>query len=75
MKYYQERNGDYLIIDETTNDYYKKNFGKDHFEGRATAITGQVSSVQTTAISRRFLKHCKRVKHEDIPQIWLDILG
>ena len=36
--FYREDNGDYLAIDTATNAYYRTNFGKDHFEGRATAI-------------------------------------
>ena len=33
LKYYQERNGDFLSIDPSTNDYYIRTIGKDHFEG------------------------------------------
>ena len=39
--YYQEKDGDYLAIDTSTNSYYVRCFLKDHCEGRATAIAGQ----------------------------------
>jgi hypothetical protein len=75
LKYYQERNGDFLSIDPSTNDYYIRTIGKDHFEGRATAIAQCVGSVCTTGISREFLqRRCKRVSKATIPQQWLDIL-
>jgi hypothetical protein len=44
--YYREKNGDSLAIDTATNGYYLKNFAKDHFEGRATAIAGQESRIR-----------------------------
>ena len=56
IHYYQETNGDFLAIDTSTNRYYRAIFGKDQFEGRATAIAGHVGSVCTTGISRDFLK-------------------
>jgi hypothetical protein len=43
--FYREDNGDYLAIDTATNAYYLTNFGKDQYEGRATAIKGLVGSV------------------------------
>jgi transposase len=72
MKYYRERNGDYLSIDPSTNDYYKQNLGKDHFEGRASAIAGDPSSVCTTGVGRDFLaKKCKEVPRDQVPPEWL----
>lgn len=70
IQYWQEKNGDYLAIDTATNAYYLQNFNKDHFEGRATAIAGIVSSVCTTGISREFLQECKRVARKNVPSKW-----
>jgi hypothetical protein len=50
--FYQEDDGGFLAIDTNTNAYYRQVFGQDHFEGRASAITGLVGSVCTTGISR-----------------------
>lgn len=74
--YYREGNGDYLAIETETNAYYRRNFGQDHFEGRATAIAGLIGSVCTTGISREFLKaHCRRVAKANIPAEWLRAIG
>jgi hypothetical protein len=74
--YYREDNGDFLAIDTETNAYYRRNFGADHFEGRAAAIAGLVGSVCTTGISRTFLKmHCRRVANADVPADWLKAIG
>ena len=74
--YYRERNGDYLAIDTETNRYYRTLFGKDQYEGRATAIASLVSSVCTTSISRDFLrKICKRVPKTKVPVTWLRAIG
>ena len=77
LKYYQERNksGDYVSIDPTTNAYYLEHLGRNEFEGRATAIRGDVSSVCTTALSRDFLtRKCRRVAKSSIPAEWLEVL-
>jgi hypothetical protein len=74
--YYRESNGDFLAIDTGTNAYYQAVLGKDHFEGRATAIAGQVGSVCTTGISRAFLrKDCKRVAKRIVPAEWQRAIG
>lgn len=74
--YFREETGDYLAIETSTNSYYLKNFGQDHFEGRATAIEKQVGSVCTTGISREFLrKNCKRVARARVPAMWLRAIG
>jgi hypothetical protein len=74
--YYRERNGDFLAIDTSTNRYYLRTFGKDHYEGRATAIASLVSSVCTTGISRGFLRtNCKRVRKATVPAKWLRAIG
>ena len=76
IRFFQENNGDYLAIDTNTNDYYRNTFGKDHFEGRATAIQGLVTSVCTTAVSREFLqKECKRIARSKVPTDWLNAIG
>lgn len=73
--YYQERNGDFLAIDTSTNAYYLS-FAKDHFEGRATAIAGHVGSVCTTGISRDFLKQeCRRISKGQVPAEWRKAIG
>jgi len=74
--FYRESNGDYLAIDTSTNAYYMQTFGKDQFEGRATAIEGQVGSVCTTGISREFLRtKCKRVAKAKVPVEWRSAIG
>jgi hypothetical protein len=74
--FYRENNGDYLAIDTTTNAYCLENFGKDYFEGRASAIQGLVSSVCTTCISRAFLrKNCKQVARARVPAVWKRAMG
>ena len=74
--FYREDNSDFLAIDSTTNAYYRTNFGKDHFEGRATAIAGQVGSVCTTAVSRDYLKaRCRRVAKRNVSMEWRNAIG
>src|SRR5712692_4778231 len=74
--FYREGNSDVLAIDTTTNAYYRKNLGKDHFEGRATAIAGQVGSVCTTAVSREYLKaRCRRVAKRNVSMEWRNAIG
>ena len=74
--YYQENNGDFLAIDTESNRYYVTIFGKDHFEGRATAIEGLVGSVCTTGIARQFLReNCKRVPKAKVPGEWRRAIG
>ena len=74
--FYRERGGDFLAIDTTTNAYYLAHGGKDHYEGRATAIAGQVGSVCTTAISREYLRaKCRRVPRMSVPRKWRAAIG
>jgi len=73
--YYREKNGDYLAIDTDTNRYYMTTLGKDHYEGRATAIASLISSVCTTGISRTYLRTCKRVPKQKVPRKWLRAIG
>lgn len=74
--FYQESNGDYLAIETSTNGYYLDNFGKDQFEGRATAIASLVGSVCTTGISRAYLRSpCKRLPRAKVPTEWLKAIG
>lgn len=76
IQYYQETNGDYLAVETSTNSYYVRWFGKDHFEGRATAIAGLVSSVCTTGVSREFLRaNCKRIARAKVPVQWRKAIG
>ena len=75
MRFYQERHGDYLMIDEKTGDYYKSIGQPSVFvEGRATAIKGELGSVQTTRVAWAFLRTCRRVSRKDVPRKWLEIL-
>lgn len=64
-KYYQEPNGDYLVV---FDNRFHKTAGP---EGRATAIAGEKSSVAVTAIAGSFLAKCKQVKKADVPEDWL----
>ena len=74
--FYREHNGDFLAIDTSTNAYYLDNFGKDQFEGRATAIAELIGSVCTTGISREFLRtECKRVARAKVPGEWRRAIG
>jgi hypothetical protein len=74
--FYQEKNGDFLAIDTASNAYYRQVLGKDHFEGRATAIEGQVGSTCTTGISREYLtENCKRIARARVPAEWLRAIG
>ena len=74
--YYREDTGDFLAIDTDTNRFYLDTLGKDHFEGRATAIAGLVASVCTTGISREYLRtNCKRVAGAQVPVEWLRAIG
>lgn len=75
--FYREKgNGDFLAIDTPSNAYYLKNFGQDHFEGRATSIAGLVGSVCTTGISREYLRcKCKRVARSRVPVKWQKAIG
>ncbi len=74
--YYREESGDLLAIDTTTNPYYRRFFGRNEFEGRATAIAGQVDSVCTTGISREYLRQkCRRVPKSNVPAEWLRAIG
>lgn len=76
LKYYQERNksGGYVSIDPSTNAYYHA-LGRDDFEGRATAIQGDVSSVCTISLSRQWLStRCRRVSKASVPAEWLSVL-
>ena len=74
--FYREHNGDFLAIDTSTNRYYLRTFGKDHFEGRATAIVSLIGSVCTTGISRAFLReNCKRVAKAQVPREWRRTIG
>jgi hypothetical protein len=74
--YYRERTGDYLAIDTGTNRYHRTALGKDHYEGRATAIASLVTSVSTTSISGDFLRtNCKRVPKAQVPGNWLRAIG
>jgi hypothetical protein len=74
--FFQEQNGDFLAIETTSNTYYRTNLGRDHFEGRATAIQGLVGSVCTTGVSREFLRQeCRRVAKPKVPAQWLRAIG
>jgi len=64
---YRELDGDYLCIETTTKDYYWQTQGKLMFEGRATAIKNQPSSICTTGISVDYLKDCYRLPFDRVP--------
>ncbi len=77
LKYYQEQDkaGDYVSIDPTTNAYYLEQLGRNVFEGRAAAVHGNVASVCTTNLSREWLnRKCRRVAKDSIPDEWLEVL-
>ena len=74
MLYYRETNGDYLALDPTTADHYKR-LGLRQLEGRASAVAGHPGSVCTTGIGLEFLKTCKPVRLADIPEEWRRFLS
>ena len=75
LRFYQEKeSGDYLVADETTAEYYKSIGRPGELEGRATAIAGELGSVQSTGMSWAFLRKCRRVSRKDVPRKWLDML-
>ena len=67
LKYYQERNGDYLCI-ETTQ--VRKGTNQKLYSGRATAIRNDLTSVCTTEVGSRFLMGCQKRKLKDVPKEW-----
>lgn len=74
--FYRESNGDFLALDTATNRICLDNFGRDEFEGRATAIAGLVGSVCTTGISRTYLRsNCQRVPKVKVPVEWRKAIG
>jgi len=74
MLYYRETNGDYIAVDPTTEEYYKR-LGLRQLEGRASAVAGHPGSVCTTGIGLEFLKTCKPVRLADIPEEWRRFLS
>jgi len=68
MPYYREPNGDYLYV-------WPRAWRPGLHEGRATAIAGLPTSVQTTSVSVLFLKECPRIARRDVPQEWLTAIG
>ena len=74
--YRENESSDYLAIDAESNAFYLETFGKDPYEGRATAIQGLVGSVCTTGVSRDYLRtKCKRVAKRAVPEEWLRAIG
>lgn len=74
--FYQEEDGGFLAIDTGTNAYYRQVLGKDHFEGRAAALSALANSVCTTGIARAYLAlNCKRVAKARVPAAWLRAIG
>jgi hypothetical protein len=76
MIFFREANGDFLAIDTASRTYYLATLGRDEYEGRATAIAGQVGSVCTTGISRAYLQaQCRRVPRASVPADWREAIG
>ena len=75
LHYYREENGDYLAINPETARRDSFNPMYQIYEGRATAITGLVSSICTTGISGAFLEKCSRVKKTQVPREWLEAIA
>ena len=76
IKFYQEKSGDYLCIDSETLKHYKRIYPSREriYEGRSTCIQGNFRSVNTTSISSGYLKRCKRIEQEKVPEKWLSVL-
>lgn len=75
IRYYQEKTGDYMAVDEDSIAYYVRIGRPDRRECRATAIEGVPSSVCTTSTTVGFLKSCKEVNAADVPERWRRWLG
>ena len=70
--FYREKNGDYVVADHASFWYRG---GHKFIEGRATAIWGTLLSVQTTSVSKGYLKYgCRRVAKAAVPKEWLQVL-
>jgi predicted ATP-grasp superfamily ATP-dependent carboligase len=68
-RYYQEPDGDYLVIAPENGVRFEQ--GECIYEGRATAIGGSPASICTTGISESFLAKCKRVSKRSVPSEWM----
>jgi len=79
VRYYREPNGDYLAIDYPSHKHYASArnsvLGCRCWEGRATCISGLITSVCTTGISGTFLMGCVKVRKADVPPEWIQAIG
>jgi len=70
---YRAPNGDYLCIKTLPRAVYVDMWSEDDYqvkgirEGRATAITGQPSSICATGIAVAYLRDCYRVPYAKVP--------
>jgi hypothetical protein len=71
-RYYRDNDGDYLVVNHATGDYYRQIGQEGMREARATAIAGNVMSVCTTSVDLGYLRtKCERVDKKTIPAKWL----
>jgi len=77
IQFYREnRSKNYLAIETATNHFYRATFGKNHFEGQATAIEGLVGSVCACGISAGFLRtECQKIGRQSVPEGWRQAIG
>lgn len=68
-QFFREPSGDYCGIYGETRDDPTAEGGKV-YDGRGTAIKGDIGSVQSTSISTAFLEQCKWVHESLVPKIW-----
>jgi len=70
FRFYKEPNGDYLVIDVySVRAPYADNTNVE-YEGRATAIGGNVNSIATTSIGEEHLDRCVEVNPDEVPSLW-----
>lgn len=72
MRYYKEKNGDFLCIEPSTKKYYQRIYHRNEFEGRACTIENLPSSICTTGILEDYLKECTRVYKKNVPKEYLN---
>jgi hypothetical protein len=66
IRYYQEPNGDYLAVEPGTG-HYNALAQRFLYNGRATSLEGQHTSVCSTSVARVFLQGCTRVRKDAVP--------
>lgn len=82
LYYYETETCDYLAVNTETKKFYRPPYNRGNYnggadmEGRATAISGLVTSVCTTGVAQDFLEsRCERVPLREVPDEWIKAIG